>query len=78
MTRHKNKSFYCHYDQTLELQKMVTMNFFVVAFHDGMHMIYENVFHDHFVSDIAWELAWNNTFILQGINLDGNNAKDGS
>jgi hypothetical protein len=29
----------------------------VVAFHNGMHMIYENVFHDLFVSDAAWELA---------------------
>ncbi len=53
MTRHKNKSFYCNYDQTLELQKMVTMKKIVVAFHHGMHMIYENVFHDLFVSDAA-------------------------
>jgi hypothetical protein len=53
MTRHKNKSFNCHYDQTLELQKMVTMKKIVVAFHNGMHMIYENVFHDLFVSDAA-------------------------
>jgi hypothetical protein len=51
MTRHTNKSFYCHYDQTLELQKMVTMKKLVVAFHDGMHMIYENVLHDLLVSD---------------------------
>lgn len=78
MTRHKNKSFYCHYDQTLELQKMVTVKKIVVASHDGMHIIYENVFHDLFVGDVAWELAWNNTFILLGINLDGNNAKDGN
>jgi hypothetical protein len=53
MTRHKNKSFYCHYDQTLELQKMVIMKKIVVAFHDGMHLIYENVFHDLLVSDAA-------------------------
>jgi hypothetical protein len=32
---------------------MVTVKKIVVASHDGMHIIYENVFHDLFVGDVA-------------------------
>jgi hypothetical protein len=48
-----------------------------LAIHDGMHVMYENVFYEIFINHVAHELTSNSTITTININHDGKNVEDG-
>jgi hypothetical protein len=48
-----------------------------LAIHDGMHVMYENVFYEFCINHVAHELINNSTIIFIDINHDDKNVGDG-